>query len=154
MGSTQERIQKRREYLKQKGWAYTQASLAGAFALLFAGVSYWLYGYCQNVLLGDTEALGGDTRLIPYALMVFLSLSLSCMVATLFLARSVHQSHQKAKQLPFVSPVTANTLPAEEVLVRGSEEPAQEQGKVLLRGTDSSGSMGEQELLRSSQGQE
>jgi hypothetical protein len=41
-------------------------------------------------------------------------------------------------------------LAAEEVLVRGSEEPAQEQYKVLLRGTDGSAGTGEQELLRSS----
>jgi hypothetical protein len=68
--------------------------------------------------------------------------------------RSIRKARQEAKQLPYVPPVTANTLPAEEVLVRGSEEPTQEQGKVLLRGADGSAGTGEQELLRSSQGQD
>jgi hypothetical protein len=47
----------------------------------------------------------------------------------------------------------AYTLPAEEVLVRGSEEPAQEQSQVLQRGTDSCQENAQQELLRSSQRQ-
>lgn len=69
------------------------------------------------------------------------------------MVRAAHRAHREAKQLPYVPPVTADILPAEEVLVRGSAQPAQEQSKVLLRGTDSSAGTGEQELLRSSQEQ-
>jgi len=68
--------------------------------------------------------------------------------------RSLRHAYREASQLPYVPPVTADTLPVEEVLVRGSEEPAQEQSQVLLRGTDGSAGAGEQELLRRSQGQE
>jgi hypothetical protein len=38
------------------------------------------------------------------------------------------------KSLTYVPPVTAETLPAEEILVRGSEEPPGVQSEVLLRG--------------------
>jgi len=70
------------------------------------------------------------------------------------LLRISDRASSEAEKLPFVPPVTADTLPAEEVLVRGSEEPAQEQSKILLRGTNGSGGTREQELLRSSQQQE
>jgi len=93
---------------------------------------------------------------VSQPLLAFLSLVLSGILAIIscvwvYIAL---QAHQEARRIPYVPPVTAKALPAEEVLVRGSEEPAQEQGKVLLRGTEGSTDTGEQELLRSSQGQE
>jgi hypothetical protein len=35
--------------------------------------------------------------------------------------------------IPYVPPVTPDTLPADEILVRGSEEPVAVQSEVLLR---------------------
>jgi hypothetical protein len=51
--------------------------------------------------------------------------------------------------LPYVPPVTSDILPAEEVLVRSSQEPTQEQSTVLLRAAGENGDKPEQ-LLRAS----
>jgi hypothetical protein len=130
MGSTQERIQKRRLYLMLKGGAYTLVGLMVLVAGLFFVIA--LREWKVGSLLG----------------------ALVLLLAARQVTRFAHRVHRKAKQLPYVPPVTVNTLPAEEVLVRGSEEPKEEQGKVLLRGTGGSEGTGEQELLRSSQRQE
>ena len=79
-------------------------------------------------------------HLVPRLLLIFLQLAV--------------RLGRKVSQIPYVPPVTASTLPAEEVLVRGAEEPKQEQSKVLLRGIDNSTGTGKQELLRGSQGQD
>ena len=68
-------------------------------------------------------------------------------------ASSARQIHQAAKRLPYAPPVIADTLPAEEVLVRGSEEPLQEQSNVLLRCADGDRGARERELLISIKGQ-
>jgi hypothetical protein len=52
--------------------------------------------------------------------------------------------------IPYVQPVTINTLPAEEVLVRGSEEPIQEQSTSLLRAAGERDEFPVEELLRAS----
>ena len=131
MSNTQERIKKRREYLKKKREAYFQMSLPALLIMLLAIEVFDLIRY--GVTVGKV-------------LMV---------VAMLYLLRvllaSGRDEYQKAKQLTYIPPVTAATLPADEVLVRSSEEPKEEQGKVLLRGTDGSAGTGQQELLRADQ---
>ena len=156
MSNTQEQIKKRREYLKQKRFAYTRVALATFCTLLLAWGTTWLIGYIRFMLsddFGDPSNVGA-MMVFPIILLIVIGLALVCGVGTYHLIRLAHQAHQEAKQLPYVPPVTTDSLPAEEVLVRGSEEPKQEQGKVLLRGTDGSTGVGEQELLRSSQGQD
>ena len=134
MSSTQERIKKRREYLKRKGGAYAKISWSAFLTGLL------------TVMLVVVIRTTGPARI---ALTVFYWSYL-----LVVLIHSAHKTHQAVKKLPYVPPVTADTLPAEEVLVRGSEEPVQKQSKVLLRGTQSGLESAEQELLRSSQGQE
>jgi len=134
MSSTQERIKKRREYLKQKGKAYFEVSLAILLAMPFLVFVVMLASFVGKFIQASILAIMLGSPIF-------------------FFFRLAYESHRKAKQLPYFPPVTADTLPAEEVLVRGSEEPAQEQGKVLLRCTDGSTGIGEQELLRSSRGQ-
>jgi len=70
------------------------------------------------------------------------------------LLRISDRASSEAEKLPYVPPVTADALPVEEVLVRASAEPDQEQSRVLLRVADGSSGAGEQELLRSSQARE
>jgi|SRR5579884_273968 len=149
MSNTQERIQKRREYLKRKGRAYTKASLATFFTMpcVFMGLVFML------AAINLFTAFRGIERTDMQAGVLCIVLCLLFWVASFRLGYLARQAHRTAKQLPYVPPVTADTLPAEEVLVRGSEQPSQEQGKVLLRGTGGSVGTGEQELLRSSQGQ-
>ena len=132
MSSIQERKKQRWEYLNQKGGAYVTLGL-----ITFAT------GFCALMTL--TFVL--TVAIFPPGIVVGLCFG----VVTLRLTVLVRQAHRTVKQLPYVPPVNPNTLPAEEVLVRGSEEPAQEQGKVLLRGTDGSAGAEKQELLRSSQ---
>lgn len=72
------------------------------------------------------------------------------------LARFGWQAVKRGKQalkVPYVPPVTADTLPNEEILLRGSDASAQEQNQVLLRGTLNGEAADGLELLRSSQGQ-
>ena len=90
-----------------------------------------------------------ENKYIGLLLCIFMA---SCM-GVVYFAILLNYYHKNIKHIPYVPPVTSDTLPAEEVLVRGSEEPTQEQSKVLLRGTECSMGTGEQELLRSSQGQ-
>ncbi|HZT43957.1 MAG TPA: hypothetical protein VFA07_17455 [Chthonomonadaceae bacterium] len=144
MGSTQKRIKKRREYLTKKAWAYTKLSVSAVFVLYFAFTAVLVL----LSMLHFSHKMSFFFKCLALFDLVFMGIFIW------WCARSVaHLVRQDIKQLPYVPPVTANTLPIEEVLVRGSEETAQELGKVLLRGTDSSAGTGEQELLRGSQGQ-
>ncbi|HZT44245.1 MAG TPA: hypothetical protein VFA07_18920 [Chthonomonadaceae bacterium] len=152
MGSTQERIKKRREYLVKKRGAYTKMSLATILAVPFTLATLFvslslplaLYNYFHYKAWADYNV--GVIKTLIGSLLFF------GVFAGLF-AREARKAHRTARQLAYIPPVTADTLPDGEVLVRGSEEPIQEQSKVLLRGTEASAGTGEQELLRGSQGQ-
>jgi hypothetical protein len=56
-------------------------------------------------------------------------------------------------QLPYVPPATPATLPADEILVRSSEEPPVSQSKVLLRAAKQQ-EIAPEELLRMNQGEQ
>ncbi len=144
MSSTQERIKKRREYLKKKGTAYRNVSTQAVFVVLAVMLT----------IVSLLATIFSLLRLDLLSVLFFAALTALDGVMTRSVIDSARQAHEQAKQLPYVPPVTANSLPAEEVLVRGSEEPAEEQGKVLLRGTDGSAGTGKQELLRGSQRQD
>jgi hypothetical protein len=53
--------------------------------------------------------------------------------------------------VPYVPPVKFDTLPAEEVLVRGAQEPTQEQSAVLLRAAEESADTPAEQLLRAAE---
>ncbi len=53
-----------------------------------------------------------------------------------------------AKSNPYVPPVTPDTLPADEILVRGSEEPPVAQSEVLLRAAHRGKETPKEEWLR------
>jgi hypothetical protein len=54
---------------------------------------------------------------------------------------------KEALSIPYISPVSPNTLPVEAVLVRGSQKSTQEQSTMLLRTSGESADKPEQ-LLR------
>jgi hypothetical protein len=66
------------------------------------------------------------------------------------LFRSVVELKEQREEIPFVPPITTDTLPADEVLVRASEEPTQEQSAILLRAAGVSAEVPADELLRAS----
>ena len=127
----------------KKGWAYTKMSLNAilvvpfalmAFLLLFLTVYFPEHGFsliCWTVV--DILGLGFTSWLC---------------------VDSVRKAHQEAKRIPYTPPVTAETLPAEEVLLRSSQLSGQEQSQSLLRGAENSQDTVEQELVRGSQVQE
>jgi len=150
MSNTQERIRKRREYLKKKRAAYTEFGIA--YLLVIPCVVFEVILVCAFVIsMLDyftkqpseapmaSQVIGGAAAMLLFGWMTWI------------LARAARRAEKRAVQLPYVPPVTADTLPAEEVLVRGSEQPIQEQGKVLLRGTQSSQELAAEKLLRGSQ---
>jgi len=149
MNRTQERIKNRRQYLKNKGAAYTKASLYTLMALACAVFAFSLLMAARAVM--TPPFVGAAT---PVAFLIVGSMALVIGMLSWALARSAYETHQQARWLPYVPPVTASALPAEEILLRGSVEPEESQSKVLLRGTDSSTGTGEQELLRGSTQQE
>ena len=150
MSSTLERIKQRREYLMKAAVAYTNMALAVLYIVLIAWGMHFIYSTCREAVSTET----GDVSGWNGAIVFFLFMASCCLVVIYFLARAIPKLHQEARQLRYVPPVTADALPAKEVLVRGSQEPPQELGKALLRGIDGRAGTGEQELLRGSQGQE
>jgi hypothetical protein len=63
---------------------------------------------------------------------------------------SIRNDVEDARKLPVVAPFTLSTLPADEVLVRGSEAPTEVHSEMLLRAAEGSATPKE-ELLRVSQ---
>jgi hypothetical protein len=57
------------------------------------------------------------------------------------------------RAIPYIPPVIADLLPAKEVLVRGSQEPSQDQSTMLLRATGDGAEVSSDELLRASIGE-
>ncbi|HLK59999.1 MAG TPA: hypothetical protein VKU00_25795 [Chthonomonadaceae bacterium] len=133
MSNTHLRIQKRRQYVKKKISSYVLVVvsflLGGA---VLTGFSHFSYRGPIGPLLAVISAVLWSA-------------------AVAYVRYSVKTARQ-VSNLPYVPPVTAENLPVEEVLMRGSAEPAAEQSKVLLRGTQSSEEITENELLRGSAG--
>jgi hypothetical protein len=141
-----DRQKQRREYLKKK-----------------AGISIkWLGISLMSV------CLAGATIVCFLATMCFLLLSLSHVenlldLATIAAALTAGSGYGFVKSFQFISeldtnvpniqPVTTAYLPAEEVLVRGSQEPIQEQSAVLLRAAGEGDEVPAEELLRASTGE-
>ena len=120
----------RREYLRKKG---------GLLSLICGQVVIYLALFTGFVLTRHGNELLHDV------LMVTLFLN---MIANLYLTGFMKRTKQKLKQLPYVPPVTSATLPADEVLVRGSIEPEAPQ-ETLLRAAQGDEQSKPDELLRS-----
>lgn len=150
MSQTQQRKKLRREYLKKKSVIYIKAIVDVFSALCFAGIVWWLLGNCHYLLFGDA-VYGWEIVCVPFVVIILLGASLWCGITSWRLVILARNFHREAKQLEPVPRVTTDTLLAEEVLLRGSAEPSQEQSKVLLRGIQHREDTADQELLRGSQ---
>ena len=64
-----------------------------------------------------------------------------------WLASTVADRGRAEQQVPYVPPVTPNTLPANEILVRGAEEPPVARSKMLLRAAQGGHETATEELL-------
>jgi hypothetical protein len=127
MNQVPDRRKLRQEYVKQKAGAYFKGTL-GAALLLPATL------FC---IAAGTATLMLVVLLVLHATPLIGISAVSAGVLTLLsgvLIRWCWQARHeflRATELPFVPPVTPNTLPAEEVLVRGSEEPTVQSGLLL-----------------------
>ena len=126
---------KRREYLWQKWRMYCWA-LFGLLALVRVFVS----------LLDIAEV-----RSKKPSMDAAVTIALSAAVLTTLGAAVYRKAHDEAKVIPFVPPVAEQiaNLPADEVLLRGSDQPASVPGE-LLRAAQEGTEIGPDELLRAS----
>jgi hypothetical protein len=144
MEKAPDRRKLRQEYLKTKAGAYVRGTV-GATLLLPAVLTFFLLAAITLVL--------GLFAMNPHGAISFLVaciISLCLTIASAALVRwcwRVRHEFKRASELPYVPPVTAATLPAEEILVRGSEEPPVQQSEVLLRAAKPQETP-EEELLR------
>jgi hypothetical protein len=147
MSKVTERKRRRWEYLKKKGATYSNVALYSALfvpALTIAG----LCGIAAVMILfiGPNDILSS-----LFAIGLLLGCGLSGALSW-YCRNRILASQRQARQLSYVPPVTPKTLPAEEILVRGSEEPPVQQSEVLLRAAKpGQQEMSAEELLRASQ---
>jgi hypothetical protein len=135
----------RREYLKKKAGAVSKslgfnlllpclmmATLVSA-GLTMTSLFKFPYVQLYKLLVGEYSLLGDILLVVTYILLTF-GFGYACWK----MKHLVEHSEQQEAAIEFVPPVTPGTLPAEEVLVRGSEEPTQDQRTLLLRAADGS----------------
>lgn len=142
-----DRKKQRREYLKKKGKAYSALSLL-SFVSLFMFLVMLFCGLLGFAFLGNAF----NMRLAPAILCSVVSFGVvaAAAYARKGIQRDIeHTIHDLAKTR-FVPPVTADTLPAEEVLVRGAEAPTATR-ETLLRPIRATQEAKTEELLRSIQ---
>ncbi len=136
MNRVPDRKKQRREYLRQKGTAYLKTTSGGivfVFTVLLTPLlaSAAIYSWVGWLLWWDRLADPGshwDIFAIVLTVLAVIS-GLACYLSWSLMQHAI----RSAARLSPVPPVTPNTLPAEEVLVRGSEEPQQAQSEMLVR---------------------
>jgi hypothetical protein len=124
-----DRKQLRREYLKQKGGAVANITVSG---LLLLPVSVALLLFLTMIFVfafSPSEPIGERVVLSCFAI----ALAGLAGAGVSICVRDIRETKRKARQLIYVPPVTPDTLPAEEILIRGSQEPPVAQSEVLLR---------------------
>ncbi len=113
-----DRMRQRREYLLRKGTAQarlvTVKVIVGmVVVILFAGCAI------ANLIIGSVPQ--GDRGYV-FAMLAALAFS-GCYFLMAHSERLLHVMEREVKSIPYVPPVTPDTLPAAEVLVRGAEPP-------------------------------
>src|SRR5579871_5642303 len=118
---------KRRQYLGRKAEAYTSGILCGLFLLAMCSIALLCLCVAAYTLLPFLQGKPEGAAFIG---------SLVSGAAAGFSAWQLWKGIKGAKEranTAYVSPVTADTLPADEILVRGSETPPVVQSRELLR---------------------
>jgi hypothetical protein len=140
MKQAPDRKKLRREYLRKKWKAQVKVILGAAFGTVMGFSALILICFLCLVLAfspyWDEDGVETPATHCLRVALVFL-IGSALIVASTWLAwyggKTSKKGIAEAKNLPFVSPVIPDTLPADEILVRGSEEPLVEQSEVLLR---------------------
>jgi hypothetical protein len=143
----------RREYLKQKGFAYYHLTGKSLFFSLGVLVCIGLLQFAVYVFfVAIQDGRESSFYAEPEYYVSGLCGIMACVSAVI--TRSIWRGVQQAKQdlnIPNVPPLTSDTLPAEEVLVRGAEEPLAGKDTLVRPSTASEETTAEQ-LLRNSNG--
>ena len=148
-----DRQKQRQEYLKKKIGGFGKGLGAGLASMVMAAVTGLLIAVGLMVIF---EAGRADISAKQSVLALFSGIGLiilGCIMGRTAL-RSGHYARRQvssAALLPYIPPITSDTLPVDEVLVRGSEEPA-EQSCVLLRAAGERADIPAEQLLRASSG--
>ena len=132
MNKVPNRKKLRQEYLKKRNEYYLQVVFATV--LLLGGI----YGF-----VGLFQKQVALYWLIPLIALFLLGLTFSAYICWTGI-KDIRQQAQSA----YAPPVTAEIFPAEEILVRGSEEPSIAQSDVLLRATIADQETPPEQLLR------
>ena len=145
-----DRKKQRSDYVRKKAEAYTSGALcwlllfvtlsitivcAGVAAFIFVKL-LWRGDLAEEMRSHVEEALAGAVISAPLA-----------GFCSWHLWKGIKDANDRA-QLPYVPPVTASTLPADAVLVRGAAEPTAP-NETLLRATMQGDQSKPEELLRS-----
>jgi len=134
MNKVPDRKKLRREYLSRGGWSVVLC--VTEVLLLTVGYLYLVYNAPHK---GDAGR-------------VVLILGLFVVLGALLLGNEAKKDHRATRDR-IVPPITPDTLPADEILLRGSEEPPVGQSELLLRAARGQETPKE-ELLRLATGEE
>ena len=148
MNQVTERKRLRRRYLHDKRRAYGR--MAATIAL----------GFLCVILAGGLLITGSYLIMKRWPVMTdaagccfILGLAFVPRLVIEAAGRAFQKWKDEADHLAYVPPVTADTLPADEILVRAADEPPVEQSSVLLRAAQAGLETAKAELLRVSQGE-
>ncbi len=139
MKQVPDRKKLRREYLRKKVRYSTVIVLCLVGTICF--VPFVIQNTMESIRNFSPASLGISAFILQGGLMIWLGISA--------MRLHLHHARTQAKKLTFVPPVTADTLPAEEILVRGSQEPPVVRSDILLRVPDEQNTLPE-ELLKAS----
>ena len=134
-GPAQDAAGRRRDYLRKKAMATIPAVVAGALSVLL--VSFLLKLALQRGTMSDSQFA---------AFLLFLVLTVPCSIVIVF-------CEKKRLSIPYVPPVAEQVaaLPADEVLVRASDEPPATPEELLRAAREGTVTVAE-DLLRSNEG--
>jgi hypothetical protein len=130
-GPRQDAVQKRRQYVRKKAKAITPAIIAGSLSVL-------LVGFVLKLAVQPGQMSNSQFA----AFVVCVVLTVPCTFVIIF-------CEKKALSIPHVPPVSEQlaALPADEVLLRGSHQPAALPGE-LLRAAHEGTETAPEDLLR------
>jgi hypothetical protein len=144
-----DRQKARRRYLKSKFFAYLSVTAVSIIFLpaMIVAVLMWL-GVIAIIVWGmwilasprDPFASDfGPLWAIPAMALFLAILAIVPSLIAWWAFVDIKHSRQDASSIPYVPPVTSDTLPADEILVRGSEQPLVAQSEILLRASKEQG---------------
>jgi hypothetical protein len=138
----------RRDYLKRKGYALTRLSVVSVMLASLWGLTEFLV----LPLFAQERTPDPDHIERWNALMGALMTLAICGAPTYFCWKWLKKIETNIANLPYVPPVTLDNLPADEVLIRASQEPMGRQSEVLVRAAhEQRQATLQEELLRVSQ---